>query len=195
MFHSHVLQFCKRHFCPFKIATQGVSLWHFHLFVYYSLIWFISSIFLLSTLILFLWWFWLVLKVYIHSCIESTSTIFTFLASFFYSALRIYDLPLVWPVLHNIAVFILGFYFTNERKHVAFHLLNRLTSLKMMFSSSIHLQAEFFMYLCISGLKKLSHNFRVGVNTVSSHCFPMLLGKNTLDEYYLLHPLLGVLSM
>jgi hypothetical protein len=40
----------------FKIATQGVSLWHFHVNMYYNLNWFISSIFLLSTLVPFLWW-------------------------------------------------------------------------------------------------------------------------------------------
>jgi hypothetical protein len=41
----------------FKIATQGVSLWHFHEYMYYSLIWFISSTFLLSSLVPFLWLF------------------------------------------------------------------------------------------------------------------------------------------
>jgi hypothetical protein len=46
----------KRHFCLFNIATQGVSLWHFHIYMYYNLNWFIPSIFLLSTLVLFLWW-------------------------------------------------------------------------------------------------------------------------------------------
>jgi hypothetical protein len=44
----------KWHFCLFKIATQGVSLGHFHVYMYYSPIWFISSIFLLSTLVPFL---------------------------------------------------------------------------------------------------------------------------------------------
>jgi hypothetical protein len=34
----------------FKIVIQGVSLWHFHIYMYYSSNWFISSIFLLSTL-------------------------------------------------------------------------------------------------------------------------------------------------
>jgi hypothetical protein len=44
----------------FKTALQGVSLWHFHDFyvcVYYNPNWFMTSIFLLSTLVLFLWWF------------------------------------------------------------------------------------------------------------------------------------------
>jgi hypothetical protein len=36
----------------FKIATQGVSLWQVHVYMYYNLNWFISSIFLLSTLLL-----------------------------------------------------------------------------------------------------------------------------------------------
>jgi hypothetical protein len=48
--------FERRHFCLYKIATQGVSLWHFHVYMYYYLNWFIPSIFLLSTLVPFLWW-------------------------------------------------------------------------------------------------------------------------------------------
>jgi hypothetical protein len=55
-----VLWFCKRkkwYLCLFKITIQGVSLWHFHVYMYYNLNWFISSIFLLSTLVPFLWWF------------------------------------------------------------------------------------------------------------------------------------------
>jgi hypothetical protein len=39
----------------FKIATQGVSWWHFHLYMYYKPNW-ITSLFLLSTLVNFLWW-------------------------------------------------------------------------------------------------------------------------------------------
>jgi hypothetical protein len=71
---------------PFLVnkATQGVSLWHFHVYMYYSPIWFISSVFLISILVPFLWWFQLVWKLYIHFCTESTSIIFTFLTSFFY---------------------------------------------------------------------------------------------------------------
>jgi hypothetical protein len=69
------------HFCLLKIAAWGVSLWHFHIYMYYSLIWFISSIFLLSTLVPVLWWFQQVYKFYTHFCIECTSTIFTFLTS------------------------------------------------------------------------------------------------------------------
>jgi hypothetical protein len=49
--------FIKKHFCLFKIAVQGASLWHFHVYVYYNLNWFMPSIFLLSTLVPFLWWF------------------------------------------------------------------------------------------------------------------------------------------
>jgi hypothetical protein len=40
----------------FMTAIQGVSLWHFHVYMYYNPIWFIS-IFLLFTLVPFLWWF------------------------------------------------------------------------------------------------------------------------------------------
>jgi hypothetical protein len=35
------------HFCLFKIALQGVSLWHFHEYTYYNTLWFIPSIFFL----------------------------------------------------------------------------------------------------------------------------------------------------
>jgi hypothetical protein len=37
----------------FKIATQGVSMWHFHVYPYYSLIWFISSVLFLSIVVPF----------------------------------------------------------------------------------------------------------------------------------------------
>jgi hypothetical protein len=47
----------------FKIITQGVFLWHFHVCMYYSSIWFISCIFLLYTSVSFLWLFQLVLKI------------------------------------------------------------------------------------------------------------------------------------
>jgi hypothetical protein len=46
----------KMTFCLFKIATQGVSLWHLNIYMYYNPVWFIS-IFLLSTLVFFLWWY------------------------------------------------------------------------------------------------------------------------------------------
>jgi hypothetical protein len=64
--------FRKSHFCLFKIPIQGVSLWYFHVYMYYNLNWFIPPIFLLSTLVFFLWWLQKVSKFYIH--IESTST-------------------------------------------------------------------------------------------------------------------------
>jgi hypothetical protein len=47
----------KWHFCFFMIVTQRVSLWHIHAYMYYNPDWFIPSIFLISTLIFFLWWF------------------------------------------------------------------------------------------------------------------------------------------
>jgi hypothetical protein len=42
-------------FCLFKIAMQEVSMWHFHVYMYYNPNCFIPSVFLLSTLIPFLW--------------------------------------------------------------------------------------------------------------------------------------------
>jgi hypothetical protein len=43
----------------FNIATQGVSLWNFHIYMYYNPNWFISSplFFLFSAFIPFLWWY------------------------------------------------------------------------------------------------------------------------------------------
>jgi hypothetical protein len=41
----------------FMIAIQVVSLWHFHVYMYDNLNWFIPSIFLLSIFIPLLWWF------------------------------------------------------------------------------------------------------------------------------------------
>jgi hypothetical protein len=63
-------------FCLFKIATQGVSLWHFHVYMFYNLNRFILFFFYLSP---FLTMVSTGLKTYIHSYIESTSAIFTFL--------------------------------------------------------------------------------------------------------------------
>jgi hypothetical protein len=54
------LCFCKEkngNFYLFKIAIHGVSLWNFHVYMYYNLNWSIPFIFLLSTLLHFLWWF------------------------------------------------------------------------------------------------------------------------------------------
>jgi hypothetical protein len=42
--------------------------------IYYAPNWFITSIFLLSTLVPFLWWFQQVWIFYIHTCIERIST-------------------------------------------------------------------------------------------------------------------------
>jgi hypothetical protein len=49
--------FEKRPFCLYKIAIQGVSLWHFHVYMYCNLNWFTPSIFLLSTLVPLVRWF------------------------------------------------------------------------------------------------------------------------------------------
>jgi hypothetical protein len=47
-------------------SYTGSFLWYFHVYVYYSLMWFIS-LFLLSTLIPFLWFFQQAQKFYVHS--------------------------------------------------------------------------------------------------------------------------------
>jgi hypothetical protein len=57
-FHPPVLWFCKwkKMTFLFQIATQGASLRHFHIYMYYNPNRFISSTFLLSTLVSLLWW-------------------------------------------------------------------------------------------------------------------------------------------
>jgi hypothetical protein len=92
----------------FKIAMQGVSLWHFNVYMYYNLNWFIPFIFLLNFLIFLLSALLMMistgLKFFIHSCIGKKSTIFTFLTSFFYSPSSVSDLSLAWSVFHNICI-------------------------------------------------------------------------------------------
>jgi hypothetical protein len=58
LFCPPVLWFClkkKDIFFLFKIATQEVYLWHFCIYLYYTLNWFMSSLFLHSMLVPFLW--------------------------------------------------------------------------------------------------------------------------------------------
>jgi hypothetical protein len=56
LFYLRGLHFGKQWFL-FKIALQGDSLWHFCVCTYYNASCFMSSIFVLSTLIPFLWWY------------------------------------------------------------------------------------------------------------------------------------------
>jgi hypothetical protein len=70
LFHPPVLWFCRRkkrkrktwYFSLFeiKVTTQRVSLWYFHVYMYFNPNWFISSSFLHSALVPFLGWFQLV---------------------------------------------------------------------------------------------------------------------------------------
>jgi hypothetical protein len=96
----------KWQFCLSKIATEEISLWHFHAYMYYSLIWFISSIFLLF---------------YFSPFLMGVSTSLNILYLFLYReyinhihlnflllpSLLLCDLPLAWPAFHNILVFVL----------------------------------------------------------------------------------------
>jgi hypothetical protein len=41
----------------FKITLQVVFLWHFHVYMFYNSNWFMPSVFFLSTLVPYLWWF------------------------------------------------------------------------------------------------------------------------------------------
>jgi hypothetical protein len=52
---------------------------HCHIFIYYTLVWFIHSIILLPTPFPFLKWLQQVSMLHIHICIESISAIFTLL--------------------------------------------------------------------------------------------------------------------
>jgi hypothetical protein len=61
-------------------------MWYFHVYMYYNPNWFISPIFLHSTLVLFLWCL-ADLRFLYSPCIESTSIIFNFLVIFFYANL------------------------------------------------------------------------------------------------------------
>jgi hypothetical protein len=56
LFYLSILHFLKKGIF-LKILIQGVSLWHFHVYMYYNPTWFIFSVFLLSTLVPFLQWF------------------------------------------------------------------------------------------------------------------------------------------
>jgi hypothetical protein len=103
LFCPPVLLFSKRkrkkwHFClcEMKIATQGISLWYFHVYIHYYPNCFISSFFLLSTLLPF----FMVVSVslrsqFIYSSIEWISIIFIFFVAFFYPTPLIYDFPSV----------------------------------------------------------------------------------------------------
>jgi hypothetical protein len=53
LFYLPVLHFWKKVFCLLRISLWGVSLWHFHVYMYYNLNWFMPSIFFLSTLVSF----------------------------------------------------------------------------------------------------------------------------------------------
>jgi hypothetical protein len=53
---SNFIKEKKWHLCLLKIDIQGVSLWHFPVYMYYNPNLFISN-FLLSTLVPFIWWF------------------------------------------------------------------------------------------------------------------------------------------
>jgi hypothetical protein len=62
---SDFVEFIKRKKLTFfwfeiKVVTKGISLWYFHVYMYYNPNWFISSNFLHSILIPFLWWFQLI---------------------------------------------------------------------------------------------------------------------------------------
>jgi hypothetical protein len=91
----------KLYFCLFKIATHGIFYWHFHVCMYYNPNWFISSIFLLSTLVLFLWWS-PCLKI-LYSFLYREYINYIHLLNFFYPPSLICDLLLEWTDFHSIA--------------------------------------------------------------------------------------------
>jgi hypothetical protein len=52
-FYVSVLHFWKKKKSIFKIAIHGDSLWHLPVYMYYNQNWFIPSILVLSTLVIF----------------------------------------------------------------------------------------------------------------------------------------------
>jgi hypothetical protein len=93
-----------------KGSYTGSFLVIFPWYMYYNPNSLISSNFIHSTLVPFLWQFQPAWDFYTHSCIESISTIFKPLLSFFYPTPSICDLLFVWPVFHDSVVFVLGLY-------------------------------------------------------------------------------------
>jgi hypothetical protein len=83
----------------------------------------------------------------------STSTISTFFASFFYPPSLIYDLLLVWSDFHNITTFVLGLYFTYERKHVGFGLQNMANL--TLFLEFLNIGCHSLTYTCVP----MTHKF------------------------------------
>jgi hypothetical protein len=73
-------------------CTEGFITLFLCVYMFYTSNWFISSIILLTTPLPFLWWLPQVSVFHIHSCIESTSSIFILFAVFIY---------LPHPVLHS----------------------------------------------------------------------------------------------
>jgi hypothetical protein len=112
------------HFCLFKIATQGVSSWHFHVELYYNTNWFISSIFILNTFRPFLMVISTSFKILYSFLYREYINHIHLLASFFYPSPLLCYHPLAWPIFHNIAIFVLVWYSTYERKSAAFVFLN-----------------------------------------------------------------------
>jgi hypothetical protein len=132
------------------MVIQGASLWHFLIYIYYTPNWFVSSI-ILFALVLLLQWFQLVWMLHIHTCIESTSTIFTFFTFFIYSPLPISALPLARPDLHS-SPSLLRFLFNVQWDFclVYIYLINKCILLKSISPPSTALGYPFPPILCCS---------------------------------------------
>jgi hypothetical protein len=76
------------HLCLFKKATQGVSLWDFYVYTHYSPIWFISSIFLLYTLVPSLW------------CLNQWKILYSFLYRKYINHSHLFNFFLLFPLFH-----------------------------------------------------------------------------------------------
>jgi hypothetical protein len=78
------------------------------------------------------------------------------------------DLPLVWPVFHNIATFVLCLYATNEREHVTFGLLSLSYFAEddiLQFSSISLRMTKFHSSSCLSKIP-------LYINTIFSESIP-----------------------
>jgi hypothetical protein len=122
----------------------------FHTYMYYKPNWFISTSPLYSSLVPFpsgLSQF----RITIFVSIQWAHQPHSFLVFFPYPIPPMHTLPLVWPISNNITAFVIGLY-PHMRENIQFLAFwVWLTSLKIMFSSSIHLPASdiisFFLWL------------------------------------------------
>jgi hypothetical protein len=124
----------------FKITIPGVFLWHFHIYMHYNPNWliFCFSPFYLSLLMVISTGL-KILYLFLYRNYITHIDLSNFLLS---HPSLMYDLPLAWPVFHKNVV--LYYVFIAHIRETMWPLAfwTWLASLKVMFSSSIHLPAN-----------------------------------------------------